>query len=185
MISLIRLKNYKSIRDLSDLHLKPLNVFIGSNGAGKSNLFSFFQLLRNIYEKNLRNHIAANGGANSLLHFGRKTSSFLEGQIFFKNQNYHYSSLVETGFYHFILKPDQGNGFYFEQDFRAVRANSPNEDHLPTQWATWNHHTGSFESSIKGEDEQLDSDFESFKVYHFHDTGAKSPMKQTCRVADK
>jgi ABC-type uncharacterized transport system ATPase subunit len=40
-----RISGFKSIRD-ADIVLGPLNVFIGANGAGKSNLVSFFAIPR-------------------------------------------------------------------------------------------------------------------------------------------
>ena len=43
MIEQVVIKNYKSIRDLS-LPLNRLNVLIGSNGVGKSNFISFFDM---------------------------------------------------------------------------------------------------------------------------------------------
>ncbi len=43
----IEIKGYKSIRDLK-LKLSPVNILIGANGSGKSNLLSFFELLKNL-----------------------------------------------------------------------------------------------------------------------------------------
>src|SRR5208283_1677239 len=40
----LRLAGWKSIRD-AKIELRPLNVRIGANGAGKSNLVSFFKLM--------------------------------------------------------------------------------------------------------------------------------------------
>ena len=40
----LKLSGYKSIRE-AELELTKLNVLIGANGAGKSNLVSFFSLL--------------------------------------------------------------------------------------------------------------------------------------------
>ena len=43
----IQINGFKSIRECS-IDLKPINVLIGSNGAGKSNFISAFTLLQNI-----------------------------------------------------------------------------------------------------------------------------------------
>ena len=43
-ISRILIEGYKSI-EKCDLKLNTLNVLIGANGAGKSNLISFFKLI--------------------------------------------------------------------------------------------------------------------------------------------
>ena len=42
----ISVKGYKSFKDLS-LELRKINLLIGSNGAGKSNFLSLFELLGN------------------------------------------------------------------------------------------------------------------------------------------
>jgi predicted ATPase len=41
----ITIKGFKSIRSLEDFKLCPLNILIGANGAGKSNIVSFFSFL--------------------------------------------------------------------------------------------------------------------------------------------
>jgi len=40
------IQGFKSIKTLENFELKDLNVLIGANGAGKSNLVDFFRLLR-------------------------------------------------------------------------------------------------------------------------------------------
>lgn len=55
------IENYKSIKDLS-LPLNRLNVLIGSNGAGKSNFISFFELTKAIYEQRFGSYTLSKGG---------------------------------------------------------------------------------------------------------------------------
>src|SRR5437660_877614 len=74
--------NFKSIRDQT-LRLEALNVFIGGNGSGKSNLIEVFRFLREIIEQNLAGYTAKKGGADALLHFGRKHSMWMEIQVKF------------------------------------------------------------------------------------------------------
>src|SRR5580698_180177 len=69
----LTIKNFKSIREQS-LALGRLNVFIGGNGAGKSNLIGAFRFLREIVNQNLAGYTATKGGADTLLYFGRKRS---------------------------------------------------------------------------------------------------------------
>src|SRR6266478_1088995 len=84
MITLRRvvLKGFKSIKEM-DLELRPLNVLIGANGAGKSNLVSFFKMLNEMMAGRLQQYIGATGGAHSLLHFGPKITSEMETQLEF------------------------------------------------------------------------------------------------------
>jgi len=57
-INHINIENYKSIKNLEQFSLKNLNILVGSNGAGKSNFISFFQLINKIIEKQLKPYIA-------------------------------------------------------------------------------------------------------------------------------
>jgi len=43
----IKIKGFRSIK-AATLEVRPLNVLIGANGAGKSNLISFFKLMNEI-----------------------------------------------------------------------------------------------------------------------------------------
>ena len=54
MIERISIHNYKSIQD-GDIRLRNLNVLIGSNGVGKSNFISFFELLKALLNQRLGN----------------------------------------------------------------------------------------------------------------------------------
>ena len=69
-----RISGFKSIRD-ADIRLKPLNVVIGANGAGKSNLVSFFALLQDSLNARLDGHIGRRGGPNAFLYLGSKVTS--------------------------------------------------------------------------------------------------------------
>ena len=43
----IQIKGFRSIKGMT-LELRPLNVLIGANGAGKSNLIAFFKLVNEL-----------------------------------------------------------------------------------------------------------------------------------------
>ncbi len=80
----VTIENFKSIRRLK-LELKPLNVLIGANGAGKSNFIEAFRLLNQLVEGEMRSYIAKSGGANNILYFGRKTSEEISLRLSFEN----------------------------------------------------------------------------------------------------
>ena len=75
MIAYIEIEGYKSIQHMQ-LELKPINVLIGSNGAGKSNFVSFFKMLDAIYNQNLRQFVVREK-ADNILHFGREYTCLL------------------------------------------------------------------------------------------------------------
>lgn len=79
-ITKVSLTGFKSFKDKTDIVLSNLNVIIGANGTGKSNLLSFFQLLGNALTRNLQGHILRYGGEH-FLHNGRKKTERIKCAI--------------------------------------------------------------------------------------------------------
>ncbi len=82
----IEINGYRSIKALS-LELRPLNVIIGANGAGKSNLVSFFKMLNEMMGGRLQQYIAGSGRAHSLLHYGPKMTPQLDAKVEFETDD--------------------------------------------------------------------------------------------------
>ena len=83
MLRRLMLKGFKSIREM-DLELRPLNVMIGANGAGKSNLISFFVMLNHMIQGRLQEHIRMTDGARSLLYYGPGITPQIEARLEFE-----------------------------------------------------------------------------------------------------
>ncbi len=84
----ITIQGYKSIKDLESFELRRLNVLIGANGAGKSNLISFFKLLNNMTfaSDNLQRFIGIEGGGNAILHDGAATTPQIVAKLDFQSE---------------------------------------------------------------------------------------------------
>ena len=84
MIERIIIENFKSIRKL-DLELKPINILVGANGAGKSNFVAFFELARNIIGNRLHLYFLKRYGNNvdKILYYGKKKKYALERRNLF------------------------------------------------------------------------------------------------------
>ncbi len=102
----IVIKNFKSIKDLN-LDLDSLNVLIGANGVGKSNFINVFKFLNKVLDKSLQNYTAAGGGADSILHFGKKRSTLIELELSFDDKVKGY----KVG-----LAPSVEDNFYFNNE---------------------------------------------------------------------
>ncbi|WP_370449578.1 AAA family ATPase, partial [Aquimarina sp. AD10] len=176
MIDKIQIKGYKSIRDIT-IKLNPINILIGSNGVGKSNFISFFKLLYNVYEQRLQNY-SLQQGANNLLHFGRKETDFIYGKLFFRDS----LNSSDSNSYYFKLIPTEDNSLFIETEGSGYRA-------------SWDNDTSDYfyvsdrkESHIKDSgsyrDKYLRYYFESFKIYHFHDTSSSAPLRSSCQIND-
>jgi predicted ATPase len=171
----LTIKNFKSIREQT-LALGKLNVFIGGNGAGKSNLIEAFRFLREIVNQNLAGYTGMKGGADTLLYFGRKRSPEM-------------SFRLEFG------EGDTSNAY-------AVELRGTDEDSLMISGETAYYHERkkypspyvkgisafSKESKLKTVDHicarEVMSDLESYRVYHFHDTSDTAAVKGTSDLED-
>ncbi len=91
ILSRIQLSGFKSIKSM-DLELRSLNVMIGANGSGKSNLISYFKMLNAMVSKKggLQNYVMKSGFAQSVLHFGPKITSVIGGILTFENDQYRF-----------------------------------------------------------------------------------------------
>ena len=83
----IKLSGYKSINKEGQIipFKNDLTVFLGANGAGKSNLISFFTMLNYMTTEALQIYIGENGFANSLLYYGIKQTTRLNASLLFEN----------------------------------------------------------------------------------------------------
>ncbi len=69
MLKRLKVQGYRTLRDI-DLPLRPLNVFIGANACGKSNLLDAFALLAEAADERLSDGVMSRGGMRSLLWAG-------------------------------------------------------------------------------------------------------------------
>lgn len=162
MLDSISIKGYKSIRDLN-LDLKPINILIGSNGVGKSNFISFFRLVNNIYEQRLQNYTMQNR-AEGLLYYGVKRTKEISGHLqFAKNA------------YSFVLQPRDNGSMFIAHELSWYDNDGYGHNNID-------------ESGIKNStacrDSWLRRYLESYKIYHFHDTGKGAPLRTAADVND-
>ena len=94
-IKRLTIEGFKSIRKLEDFELRPLNVLIGANGAGKSNFVEFFRVLRELIDQKLQLAIATAGGADVCLYLGRRLTKQFVARLYFGHNGYEFA-LVPT-----------------------------------------------------------------------------------------
>lgn len=176
-IDKVRILGYKSFRDVS-ITFGQINLMIGGNGVGKSNLISYFKLLNRIINKNLRNYTSKEG-ADNLLYFGRKVTQKIRSNIVFKN-----GSIRNA--YEFELEPNNDDSFFFTSEQISVSGGGyyPKVSVIPiinnSETSLCNFRKN--DSNVYGGSKSTISSyvikaFEQFKVYHFHDTSESAKVK--------
>jgi predicted ATPase len=162
----IEIQGFKSIREMR-LDLKPLNVLIGANGAGKSNFISVFGLLRHLTEGRLQVYVAQSGGADALLHFGRKTTSGMRLGL----------TLGEFR-YAMDLAPSNADNLFFSHEHYGDTQET---------WGATGHSETQLLKALYASDvtpKEILLRMHGWRVYHFHDTSASAKVKQTGDLGD-
>ena len=65
-IESIRLKNFRTFKDVELKDIPPYCVFVGANGSGKTTLFSVFNFLKTAMEQNVTSALGELGGGHGL-----------------------------------------------------------------------------------------------------------------------
>lgn len=165
------------------IELNPVNVLIGANGSGKSNLISFFKLLKAISYQQLQKFILEEGKADDLLYFGRKHTEVLKGKLIFSDND------ISNYAYLFRLTPTKSGGLFIDYEASGVDVIVNDDDY------NYHYYRNSEESEIldpsKHDDywfiyknKYLKEYFSDIQIFHFHDTSSASWLRKSCDVED-
>ena len=86
----ISVRGFRSIREAGGLELGKLNVLVGSNGAGKSNLLLWLRMVAAMMGGELQVFVARNGGVNALLTGGLKETQEVQGRLVFEDAEFRF-----------------------------------------------------------------------------------------------
>ena len=157
-------RGFKSIIALERFELGSLNVLIGPNGVGKSNLLDVFRMFAAVANGRLRLFAAKEDGPDALLHRGRKHTSEMEIELAFPNGAYR-AGLTAAGDHLVVTHEETSLGWvgsgHYESDLAVVEKtqSDPFARYLREAMSEW-------------------------RVYHFHDTSISAGMRQAQPVRD-
>ena len=92
----LTVRGFKSIRSLEEFEVRGINVLIGANGAGKSNLLDVFRSVSELASGRWQVHVKQEGGADALLYGGRRKTPSLEIALSFDRGHYCYGFSAEA-----------------------------------------------------------------------------------------
>jgi predicted ATPase len=174
----MRLKGYKSIRQLEDFELSGINVLIGPNGCGKSNFVGFFYLLRELVERRLEKAVNKAGGADTQLYLGPKVTETIEARLEFG-----------VNAYKFTLEPTADDRLIFG-DERIEWEDVAGHRYSVNRSIGMGHGESKLKEQIekdthnKNISEFIYDAMSSWTVYHVHDTSETAAMRRPCSVGD-
>ena len=162
-IDSVEIAGYKSIKQ-AKLELKSINIFIGSNGSGKSNFISFFEFLNHLYEQKLEEYISLRGGQEKLLFQGLKNTIQIKAHLSFNAGVNAYSFTLTAGDERMVFTEE--NLWYHQNPWSMTSYSSKAQ----------------VKSNTTGRGEYINKYLRSFRKYHFHDTGRNSPFSKTSHI---
>lgn len=170
------IRGYKSVSDSSplDISFGDTTVLIGANGAGKSNIVSFFKMLGYIMSGSLQLFVERMGTNNSFLYYGSKITPQLQAELLFENDK-------DYDKYSFGLVPASPDRLIFNNENlevgSKVNGGEAHSIHLDLQFK---------ESAIATDErttvKRIRKVLSGCKVYQFHDSSASGPLRQSSTV---
>lgn len=171
----VTIRGYKSIafdRPVT-LTLGDVNILLGANGAGKSNIISFFRMLSYMMSKAFGKYVEMSGTSNAILHYGAKKTPIMSGKLHFKGYK-----CADT--YSFSLANAAPDRLIITEEritWQREGEKVPYENILESNYK---------ESALVESDNPVARSIYNMlsfcKVYQFHDTSAEGPLRQTCPV---
>lgn len=161
----IRVEGFKSIKKL-DLPMRDINILVGANGAGKTNLISLFTFLSCLSQGKLQQYIKTEGGAERFFHFSTRNTERIKLDLEIGNNGYN----VE-----FLPNRDDDSLVFDVESCRRI--DSPGS-------SPWSLYSRKGESGLATEDLSgqpvkyyTKKYLDQCRVYHFHDTGSQAGFK--------
>jgi predicted ATPase len=171
----LSLRGFKTIRQLDDFRPGRLNVLIGANGAGKSNLISFFRMLSWMAAGDFATYVGVQGGASALLHAGPGRTREIEARLTLRTES-------GDNDYHFRLFHAAGDTLIFADERCQYRPAGV----MGERWFEFG--AGHREARLREQDHATPRTIAALLrkliVHQFHDTSASARARNKWRADD-
>jgi len=180
MITNIKVDGFKSLSNFELKLQQGINILVGPNGSGKTNIVLFFEFISKIMDNTVSHSISALGGAGSIFKkignesYSNKLTFEICGSRKIKNKeyfNYRYSAVIEISFEKDIIR-------YTNQNFKVLFTENFIDDTAKIENQKWD-----IDIDFKSieDTEQLsinEYDFKKFKGGIFSDSNKRDVKKR-------
>lgn len=179
----IAVEGFKSFAK-SEIEFGDITVLLGANGSGKSNLVSFFRMLGFVSTNNLQLYVGREGGPESLLHFGARTTPQMRATVEFHGFSGSGSHEKTTAYQVRLMDAAPDTMRFAEEQAKYHRTGYPQAQSVPLG-------SGHAESRLQ---EQADTGHSTCQVllsllrycreYQFHDTSFRANIRKSAYIED-
>ena len=171
----LTIKGFKSISTQHPLELVfgDINILLGANGAGKSNIISFFKMLGFMMSGTLQRFIAEAGTNQKFLYYGAKKTPAMNASLRFEAPDFYdvYSFTLTSAVPNRLIISSE------EIEWSDLQQSDPFTKQL---------HSDFNESALVNSDLKTEKTvrmlLSSCKVYQFSDSSISAPMRQASSV---
>jgi len=172
-LSEISIKGFKSIKEANSLDLFDINILLGPNGSGKSSFISFFRMLDAAMDGRLQVWAAEEGSAEKLFHLGLKETKRVSAFLKFGLNGYKIVlSAAADGSLVFNEEKLYFAGYHWGEKWLDL-GSGHKEAKLPDIKKK-----GKYEGTERKIVDYCYNAISSWRIYHFHDTSSRAPIKR-------
>ncbi|WP_315274137.1 AAA family ATPase [Selenomonas sputigena] len=170
--------SYDNDLEKNSLVFDRVNVIVGANGAGKSNLISFLEMVAYMMTGGFRRYVAIHGGAQSLMYFGRKCTKQINGFIACKNEG---GNVQDE--YSFSLEANASGQLFFSRE-EMQYWDKENYERPYIQDLGVGHSESNMLASTKDPVKIFRNYLKQIRVFHFNDTSMAARIRNGGSAAD-
>jgi len=176
----IEVAGFKSIEKM-DFELGSINVLIGANGAGKSNLLKSFALFRALGREAFYRYVSKSGGASAILCGGPKKTQKVAIKLVCESST-EPAEIIRSAE---LSPPDSLDRLQHSVTYLA-RIPQTRTETATTSAAKVSTPSNDDASMAENEDisDLIDKLVDGFKVYHFMDTTDEAAIRRSCYLHD-
>lgn len=171
----LKIRGFKSISFQHPIELifGDINILLGANGAGKSNIISFFKMLGFMMSGSLQRFIAEFGTNQKFLYYGSKKTPMMSASLRFEAPDYY-----DT--YSFSLTAAVPDRLILTSE--EIECRHEGEEKLVKRELKSDFNESALVKTVEKTEKIIRNLLGSCKVYQFSDSSVSSPMRQASTV---
>ncbi|GHT29322.1 chromosome segregation protein SMC [Bacteroidia bacterium] len=176
----VKISGYKSIspKNLLEIELDNINIFLGANGSGKSNIISFFKMLNFMMSGSFQLFVEKAGTSQVFLHYGTKHTDKIVGQLFFEDSK-------ATDSYSFQLTSAAPDRLIITSEDIEWGYKKPKQKQKTQKLSLLSNFKESALSNKENDNDTIriiHKILTNCKVYQFHDSSPESSLRQSSPI---